>query len=491
MLDARIPLGVQPIQIEPRANALMRMMQLQGMQQQMRLAELQEQRAQQELAVSQRDQALRSNMLAFLSGAPDVSRANADVVAQTGNLRPTPENAALQQQAMAQQPQAVMRGIPREAIAADMAFNGGRGIAAEMFQRSRPNVKFEGGVAVDMNRVQPGTSIPNVSQSGQAFQLMPDPQAPGGYRVAVPPGAAEAYAQFLRAGEQAKADFDMVRVYNPQTQREEMVPRSSLVRQQPAPQQPQPAPAAQGGSTRIPQPVQQARDGERTRILREELAKTTNPQDRQAIERELARTQGGMPAGPSVREKAGAEALTLGNQQFMKDVFPQVLERGSTAGTMLTTIATARRAMEGMGNTGWAQVAAAAVAPALAAIGVKDAERFATNAQLFQQAAMTRLWETLNEAKGPQTEGDAKRAGETFIRLQDTKQKNLYVLDLAQAVAERDRMRAEFFRQALPLAQQSGDLQEIDRRWAQVLQRPENGLFNMPSMQKWQQAGKN
>lgn len=471
-IDARIPMQFQPIQVEPPMNNLMRFMQLKGMQQQQRLSDLQEQRAQRELEVMQRDQQLRTNLLQQLTGSP--AAGNAAVISQTGGLAPTRANAAIHEQA-----QPPMSRLPLEAVQADLAFNGGRGIASELFQRTRPNVKFEGGVAMDMNRVAPGTTIPNVSQSGQAFQLIPDQNAPGGYRVTVPAGAVDAYGQFQRANEQAKADFDMVRIYNPSTQREELVPRSSLVRQQQTPQQIGAQP------NRVPPQVQAQRDQGRVQILQQELRNATNPSDIQAIQRELGRM--GAPAGASVREKASAQTLDLGNQQFMKDVFPSVIEAGSTAGQTLTTLSTARRAIEGMGNTGWAEVAKAAVAPALAAIGVKGAENFATNAQLFQQAGMTRLWEVLNAAKGPQTEGDADRAQQTFIRLRDTKEKNLYVLDLAQAVAERDAARARFFREALPLAQAEGDLQKIDREWARI----QPSVLNMPSMRKWQQAGKN
>jgi hypothetical protein len=123
------------------------------------------------------------------------------------------------------------------------------------------------------------------------------------------------------------------------------------------------------------------------------------------------------------------------------------------------------------------------VAGVLGALGVPQAQQFAGNAQKFQSAAMDRLWTTLNDAKGMQTEGDAERAKQTFARLENTPKANMFILDLAQAKAERDRLKAQYFRQALPFAQKNGDLQEIERRWSEKAP----SVWSLPMMQKWAQ----
>jgi len=168
---------------------------------------------------------------------------------------------------------------------------------------------------------------------------------------------------------------------------------------------------------------------------------------------------------------------------FEAPSYTPTLAAGNVAGDVLTSVQTARGAMRGLGNTGWGTPTMATAANVLASLGVKDAANYAGNSQVFQQAAMERLWGTLNAAKGPQTEGDADRAAKTFASLQNTPKANEYILDLAQARAERDQMKANFFRQALPLGQRAGDLQQIEREW----QTRQPSIFNMPSMRKWGQ----
>ena len=100
----------------------------------------------------------------------------------------------------------------------------------------------------------------------------------------------------------------------------------------------------------------------------------------------------------------------------------------------------------------------------------------------FSGLQRTRLWiDSDNAAKGPQTEGDADRAKDTFAKLGNTPKANAFILDLAQATAERDARRAAWYRDALPLGQKAGDLQMLDRKW----QEREPSIFQMPSMQKW------
>jgi hypothetical protein len=50
------------------------------------------------------------------------------------------------------------------------------------------------------------TSIPTVAQNGQASQLVPDPTAPGGFRVIAPPGAVETAGAYAGAAKGAEND---------------------------------------------------------------------------------------------------------------------------------------------------------------------------------------------------------------------------------------------------------------------------------------------
>jgi hypothetical protein len=139
--------------------------------------------------------------------------------------------------------------------------------------------------------------------------------------------------------------------------------------------------------------------------------------------------------------------------------------------------------LRGVGTSGYGADARVAAASVLSALGIPQAEKVATSAALFQQAASTRLFEVLGAQKGPQTEGDAARAARTFASISNPDAANAYILDLAQAQAERDRMRASFYRDALPLAQREGDLAKVDREWSRIAP----SVFNMPTMKRWAQ----
>ena len=95
---------------------------------------------------------------------------------------------------------------------------------------------------------------------------------------------------------------------------------------------------------------------------------------------------------------------------------------------------------------------------------------------------MDRLLKTLQAQAGPQTEGDAQRAAQTWVSLQNTPQANEFILDFAQAQAEMQARKAEFYQKALPIARRTGDLTEIDRRWQQV----QGSIMAHPLMRKWQ-----
>lgn len=181
--------------------------------------------------------------------------------------------------------------------------------------------------------------------------------------------------------------------------------------------------------------------------------------------------------------KIKPQTVVLGNEDFMKRVYPAVQSAGDSAGGIIESANIARDALRGLGNTGWGTPAVAAAANVLASLGVDvgNAKMYAANAEKFQQVALTRLQEELQKQKGPQTEGDAQRQMATWAQLKTTTQANDYILDLMQARAERDRMKAAFYQRALPLAQQNGDLSEVDREWSKRAP----SIFSMPTMQRW------
>lgn len=422
-------------------------------------------------AKSAKMQALLGSLQNWMSGQRDVQGANADTVAQTGNLAPTVQNGAIQQQSLQQRAQSnPLFGIPQQAIQADLAFNDGKGIAEMLFKRGAPNIDFINGVAVDKNRTQAGASIPQISNEGRASQLLPDPTAPGGYRVVVPPGAMEAFSGYTSAAEAAKAPYTLVDAYKDGVPGK--VPLSSIVGNRPPPMQ---------------QTQQQAQPG---RFDPLEMARAEAISSGKQVDYNIGGQRGSfggggqdgfLQTGPSAREKATTETTTLGNQTFMKDSYTPALQAGDAARSTITSVQSARNALSKLGTTGWGTETRAAAASVLGALGVPQADRFATNAQQFEAAIGQQNWTLLNAAKGPQTEGDAQRAAKTLASLKGTPAYNAFNLDLTQAMAERDAMKADYFRKALPFAQKNGDLQEIERRWLNVMP----SIWKSPIMQKW------
>lgn len=195
-----------------------------------------------------------------------------------------------------------------------------------------------------------------------------------------------------------------------------------------------------------------------------------------------ATAPGFVATGRSPAQKAGDEALTMGNTEWMKTRYSPTLEAGDSAKAMMDNLNTARIGLKRIGDgTGWGGEKEKAAAEFLGYLGVKNASEKATGYQQFQQAGMTQVNSVLNLAKGPQTDQDARRAQQTFAGIEKTPQANQFLLDYAQAVAERQKRRSDFYQQAMPLARSTGDLTAVDRSWSKI----DKSIWDNPVMRRW------
>lgn len=434
----------------------------------------------------------------------------------TGAQTPTPAQIASGDVSAADLPGIAKKyNIPEQALRNDLAFNDGKGIAEMIFKAGRPNMQVVNGVAVDLNATKPGV-VPSVTTSSDGRTIYTKPGAAGEPEVVVPRGAADAYGLYRGIDQGAKAATTPIKVYNPATGRYEYTTEAAVIGTPPAaapaaptvPAAPAgPAPAA--SATKIPPAEQAARDADALSVLKTELVKAQRSlataeakgdpteiarmrSDVSGLMREISRqekkTVAAAPAdqrlaaGPSVTEKAAAEATGDLNKAWVKS-YETVRDAGAAADDVLTSVGVTRDAIKKLGGTGWGTEAKANAANVLAGLGIATtkAEAYASSAQQFQSAAMARLWTKLNAAKGPQTEGDADRAKATYAQLRSTTQANTFILDLAQANAEWDKMKAAFYEAAIPAAKQSGDLGSIDRAWRERAP----SVFSMPSMKHW------
>lgn len=168
------------------------------------------------------------------------------------------------------------------------------------------------------------------------------------------------------------------------------------------------------------------------------------------------------------------------NDNWITNTYQPTLDSASGARDMSNAISAIRNIDL---KTGWGTEAKAAAAGVLSGLGIApaNAQMFAANSQKFQQVAMDRLQKNLMLQKGPQTEGDANRASKTFVSLANTPEANAFILDYAQAQANADLRKADFYREALPLAQQGQDLTRVDREWQKV----SGSIWDDPLMQRW------
>jgi hypothetical protein len=96
-------------------------------------------------------------------------------------------------------------------------------------------------------------------------------------------------------------------------------------------------------------------------------------------------------------------------------------------------------------STGFGTETVAAGAKVLAALGVADADKFATNAQVFQAKATEAVLQKQLEQKGPQTESDAQRIDQIGAQLGKTTAGNRFVLTTAKEQLKRDMEQRNFY----------------------------------------------
>jgi hypothetical protein len=96
-------------------------------------------------------------------------------------------------------------------------------------------------------------------------------------------------------------------------------------------------------------------------------------------------------------------------------------------------------------DTGFGKETVAAGASVLAALGVKDADKFATDTQKFQSNAINAVLQKQLEQKGPQTESDARRIEQIGAQLGKTKDANQFILSMAREQLSRDVDQRNFY----------------------------------------------
>ena len=163
------------------------------------------------------------------------------------------------------------------------------------------------------------------------------------------------------------------------------------------------------------------------------------PQYVAAINKEITRAPGTNITMVSERAEQGARG------KMLVDQYGDISKAAGLAARTLPSIEANLSALNKGFDTGFGKETVAAGASVLAALGVKDAEKFATDSQMFQSNAINAVLQKQLEQKGPQTESDAKRIEQIGAQLSKTKDANEFILATAKEQLKRDIDQRNFY----------------------------------------------
>lgn len=208
-------------------------------------------------------------------------------------------------------------GIPKDALVADYLNNGGKGIAEMLAKRGTPDMQVSNGYAYDKNKLGAGY-LPSLatSQDGKTSMVQIGPD--GLPVVSAPQGALDTFNRY----QGVQASFRPIKVYNPETQREEFSSEAVVTGKAPAPMAGRPGnvqTSAYAGGDR------NSANLESIRMIQSEMEKPGNsPADIAGMQREIKRLQmqsgitnaqlpasAGVAAGPSATEAAASKAAEV------------------------------------------------------------------------------------------------------------------------------------------------------------------------------------
>lgn len=139
------------------------------------------------------------------------------------------------------------------------------------------------------------------------------------------------------------------------------------------------------------------------------------------------------------KEERGARGKLLVKQ------YEGVADAAKLAARTLPALETQERILDSGFKTGFGTDAQKAGASVLAALGVPEAGKFATDAQTFLAATQQAVLQRQLEQKGPQTEADAQRVTQTGAQLGNTPDANKFIVSVAKAQLKRDIAQRNFY----------------------------------------------
>jgi hypothetical protein len=118
---------------------------------------------------------------------------------------------------------------------------------------------------------------------------------------------------------------------------------------------------------------------------------------------------------------------------------------------------------------------------------LEAADKFATNAQIFQAKATEAVLQKQLEQKGPQTESDAKRIEQIGAQLGKTKEANEFILSLAREQLRRDVEQRDFYLKWRRTPGNNNSFAGAEEAWAAT--EGNKSLFDRPALKKYGVTG--
>ena len=167
------------------------------------------------------------------------------------------------------------------------------------------------------------------------------------------------------------------------------------------------------------------------------------PESVVAQKRDIA--QAGRPEGARVYLPPQPKAEQEARGALLVKQYGAVSDQAGIATKTLPAIQSNLKILDAGFDTGFTVDTQAAAASVLGALGVKDAQKYATNAQLFTANATQAVLQRQLEQKGPQTESDAQRITQIGAQRGNTAEANRILLTVAQEQLKRDIEQRNFY----------------------------------------------
>lgn len=144
-----------------------------------------------------------------------------------------------------------------------------------------------------------------------------------------------------------------------------------------------------------------------------------------------------LPPGPKAEQSKKGELNV--------EIYREVRADANRSRKTLPAIDSAISILDKGFDTGFGTEAKFQAARVLSALGIPEADKFASDAAVFQSTVAQTVLDRQLEQKGPQTEADAARITQTSAQLKNPKDANRFILNVARAQAKRAISQQRFY----------------------------------------------